>query len=176
MRTTRWILVGCCLAAGALPAAAQPPAPKPGPEHDVLKEKFVGTWDVTASFGGMQSKGTATYQMTLGGFWLAEHFSGEFGGQKFEGRGTLGYDPGKKKYTATWTDSMSPSLMVMEGTFDKAGKTFTETGEGTGPEGKKMTMKNVYQFIDKDNFMFTMYDVTGGKDQEMMKLTYKRKK
>jgi Protein of unknown function (DUF1579) len=176
MRTTRWILVGCCLAVAALPASAQPPAPKPGPEHEMLKQKFVGAWDVTASFGGMQSKGVATYQMTLGGFWLVEHFTGEFAGVKFEGRGTMGYDPGKKAYTATWTDSMSPSMIVMEGTFDKAGKTFTETGEGMGPDGKKMKMKNVYQFTDKDSFMFTMYDVTGGKDQEMMKLTYKRKK
>jgi hypothetical protein len=142
----------------------------------MLEDKFAGSWDVTASFGGSQSKGTATYEMGLGGFWLTEHFKGEFGGQQFQGRGTLGYDPIKKKYVATWTDSMSPSLMVMEGTFDKDGKTLTETGDAPGMDGKQTKMKLVYQFLDKDSFVCTMSDIGGGKETEMMKLTYKRKK
>jgi hypothetical protein len=141
----------------------------------MLKEKFVGDWDVTVAFGGTQAKASATYQVGLGGFWLTEQFRGEFGGQKFEGRGTVGYDPIKKKYTATWIDSMSPTLIVMEGAFDKDGKTLTETGEGPGMDGKLTKLKSVYEFQDKDTFVFTMYNAGGGKDQEMMKLTYKRK-
>ena len=176
MRTTRWILVGCCLVLGAVPAAGQPPAAKPGPEHELLKEKFVGDWDVTVAFGGMQAKASATYKMDLGGFWLTEQFRGDFGGQKFEGRGTLGYDPARKKYVATWIDSMSPTLLVLEGAFDKDNKTLTETGEGPGMDGKLTKLKNVYEFPDKDTIVFTMSSVGGGKDQEMMKLTYKRKK
>jgi hypothetical protein len=175
MRTTQWILIGCCLAVAAAPVAAQPPMPKPGAEHEMLKEKFVGSWDVTVAFGGSESKASAVYKMDLGGFWLTEEFRGEFGGQKFEGRATVGYDPSAKKYRGTWVDSMSPSLMVMEGTFAKDGKTFTETGEGPGMDGKMTKMKNVFQFQGKDMFVFTMYNVGGDKEQEMMKLTYKRK-
>jgi hypothetical protein len=174
MRTTLLTLVGCCLVLCAQPVAAQPPPPRPGPEHEKLKEA-VGDWDVTVNFGGKESKASATYKLGLGGFWLFEEFHGEFMGQKFEGRGTTGYDPIKKKYIATWIDSMTPTLMVMEGSFDKDSKTHTFTGEGPGMDGKLTKMKSVYEFKDKDSFVFTMYSVTDGKDQEMFKLTYKRK-
>jgi hypothetical protein len=156
------------------PLAAQPPAPKPGPEHELLK-KFVGEWDVTVSFMGKESKGSASYKIDFGGFWLTEEFKGTFEGQKFEGRATTGYDPLRKKYVSTWIDSMSPSIIVMEGGFDKDGKTFTETGEGPGQDGKLTKMKNVYEFKDKDTIVFTMYNIQGGKDQQMFQITYKRK-
>jgi hypothetical protein len=174
MRTTRWVLVACCLGLAAIPASAQPPMPKPGPEHEMLKEKFVGDWDVTAKFGELTTKATATYKMDLGGFWLVEQFRGEFGGMKFEGRGTFGYDTFKKKYVATWVDSMSPNLMVMEGAFKD--NTFTSTGEGMGMDGKLTKLRNRYEFPDKDTIVFTMYDAGGDKEREMMKITYKRKK
>jgi hypothetical protein len=175
MRSTLLTLVFCGLVLASLPLAAQPPAPpKPGPEHELLK-KFEGNWDATVSFMGKESKGSATYKIDLGGFWLFEDFKGTFEGQKFEGRGTLGYDPLKKKYVATWVDSMMPSLLVMEGALDKDGKTFTETGEGPGPDGKLTKMKNVYEFKDKDTIVFTMYMGQDGKDQQSFKITYKRK-
>jgi Protein of unknown function (DUF1579) len=175
--STRLVTIVCCVLAlviWALPLAAQQP-PKPGPEHEMLK-KFEGTWDATMNFGGMESKGTAKYKMALGGFWLLDEFTGEFGGGKFEGKGATGYDPIKKKYVTAWIDSMSPTLMVMEGNFDKEGKTYTETGEGPSPEGKLQKMKSVIEFKDDDNMVFTMYTVADGKDQEMFKITYKRKK
>jgi hypothetical protein len=174
MRSTLRSLVCCGLFLAALPLSAQPPAPKPGPEHEQLK-KFEGTWDATVSFMGKESKATATYKFDLGGFWLIEDFKGEFEGQKFAGRATAGYDPLRKKYVSTWVDSMSPSLIIMEGAFDKDGKTFTETGEGPGMDGKLTKLKNVYEFKDKNTILFTMYVINNGKDQETMKITYKRK-
>jgi hypothetical protein len=174
MRSTLLSLVFCGLVLATLPLSAQPPAPpKPGPEHELLK-KFEGTWDATVSAMGKESKATATYKLDLGGFWLTEDFKGTFEGQKFEGRGTIGFDPIKKKYVASWVDSMSPSLFVLEGTFDKDGKTLTETGEGP-MEGKMTKMKNVYEFKDKDTIIFTMYSIQDGKDQQMFRITYKRK-
>jgi hypothetical protein len=169
------IRVACCfaLAVCVRPVGAQPP--KPGPEHEKLK-RYEGKWDATVNFGGMESKGVATYRMGLGGFWLLSEFQGDFGGMKFEGKGTAGYDPIRKKYVSTWVDSMSPTLMVMEGDYDKDSKVYTETGEGPGPDGKLMKMKSAIEFKDDDTFVFTMNNVVDGKDQEMMKITYKRKK
>jgi hypothetical protein len=43
-------------------------------------------------------------------------------------------------------------------------------------DGKPAKLKNVYEFVDKDTLLFTMYSVKDGKDQQMMKITYKRKK
>ncbi len=163
------------VALGVRPAAGQAP-PKPLPEHEKLK-KFEGEWDATVKFGGGEAKATASYKVTMGGFWLQNHFKADFGGNvPFEGQGLTGYDPQKKKYVSTWADSVAPHLMVMEGSFADGGKTFTETGEGMGPDAKLQKLKSVYEFKDKDNIVFTMYKVEGGKDEQMMQIVYKRKK
>src|SRR5579864_6610723 len=149
----------CCfiLAMFVASVAAQPPAAKPGPEHEMLKDKFEGDWDASMDFGGNKSKGTAHYKMGIGGFWLLMDFSGDFGGAKFEGKGQTGYDPLKKKYVSTWIDTMTPHLLLLEGEFDKEGKTYTETGEMPGPDGKMQKTKSVYEFKEKDSIIFTMY-------------------
>jgi hypothetical protein len=175
MRAALWSIL-CALvvvALGVRTAAGQ--GPKPGPEHEKLK-KFEGEWDAVVKFGGGESKASASYKLTLGGFWLQSHFKADFGGMPFEGQGLAGYDPHKKKYVSTWADSVAPHLMVMEGNFAADGKTFTETGEGMGPDAKLQKLKSVYEFKDKDTIVFTMYKVEGGKDEQMMQITYKRKK
>jgi hypothetical protein len=156
------------------PLAAQGPA-KSGPEHEMLK-KFEGQWDAIVSFGDNKAKGTASYKLGLGGLWLQLHFKSDIGGAPFEGRGVTGYDPTKKKYVSSWVDSMEPWMTVMEGNFDKDGNTFTETGEAPGQDGKLQKMKSVYEFKDKDTIVLTMYQVAGDKDQQMMQITYTRKK
>jgi hypothetical protein len=156
------------------PAVGQGPA-KPGPEHEKLK-KFEGEWDATVKFGGGEAKGTSHYKVTMGGFWLRHHFTADLGGMPFEGQGVTGYDPRKKKYVSTWADSMEPYLTVLEGTFADDGKTYTETGESVGPDGKLQKVKNVFEFKDKDLIVFTMNKVEGGKDEQMMQIVYKRKK
>jgi hypothetical protein len=175
----RTLLLACLAALLAVslrgtPAAAQGGPPKPGPEHEMLK-KFEGQWNATVTGPGGESKATASYKVGLGGFWLQLHFKGDFAGTPFEGRGITGYDPLKKKYVSSWADSMEPHLTLMEGAFDKEGKTFTETGEATGMDGKATKMKSVYEFKDKDTIVFTMYRVEGGKDEQMFQITYKRK-
>src|SRR5439155_18730659 len=115
MQTLRVIVVVGALMALLTPAtSAQPPSPKPGPEHEHLK-KMEGTWDAVIRAGEGESKGTMVYKMELGGFWLVSDFKAEFGGQPFRGRGVDGYDPVKKKYVSSWVDSMSPMLLVFEG-------------------------------------------------------------
>jgi hypothetical protein len=162
--------LGLVLSAG--PAAAQA---KPRPEHKKL-QKFEGDWDATIAFGGGTSKGTCRYKIGLGGFWLQSQFKADFGGMPFAGRGVTGFDPHKKKYVSTWVDSMEPALLVMEGSFSKDGKTFTEKGEGYDMEGKLQKMKSVYEFKGKDKMVFTMYKVVDGKDEQVLQITYNRKK
>jgi Protein of unknown function (DUF1579) len=177
MTTVRILVVACAMIALLAPAGlAQPEMPRPGPEHQRLK-KLEGTWEATIKTPGGESKGTATYKMDLGGFWLLSTFKADFGGQPFEGRGADGYDPIKKKYVAGWIDSMSPTLMVFEGTMDKDGKTLTLVGEGPGMDGRMTKLKSVTEHKDDDTMVFTMSarDNTG-KDQTMLTITYKRKK
>ena len=159
------------------PVAGAQEAPKPGPEHDRLKQ-LEGTWDVVMKFGDAETKGKVVYKMDLGGLWLVADFQGEFApGQKFTGKGLDGYDPLKKKYVSVWVDSMSTSPIVSQGTYDKDGKVLTMTGEGPGPDGKPMKYKMTTEHQDKDKLLFTMFGVSAdGKETSMFTIAYKRRK
>jgi len=158
----------------AAPAVRAQEGAKPGPEHETLK-KIVGTWDTTMKMMGMpESKGVATYKMDLGGLWLASTFEGDMGGTKFSGRGFDSYDAGKKKYVGVWFDSMTTSPMVMEGTYDKASKTMTMTGDAPGMDGKMAKHKIVTVMPDDNTMNFAMY--VGDVKEPAFTIVYKRKK
>lgn len=152
--------------------SAQEP-PKPGPEHEVLK-KMVGDWTMTLKAGGMESKGTTTYKMELGGLWLTSKMECDLFGMKFAGHGTDGYDATRKKYVGVWVDTMSNSPMLMEGAYDKATKTLTMVGDGPGPDGKPTKHKTVSTLTDDDTINFAMY--MGDGKEPMFTIVYKRKK
>jgi hypothetical protein len=157
----------------AVPAARAQEFPKAGPEHEMLK-KLEGTWDATMKAGGVESKGTATYKMELGGLWLTSTFECMLFDQKFQGRGLDSYDPKKKKYVSVWVDNMLTSPMIMEGTYDKEKRTMTLSGEGPGMDGKPATFKSISEMKDENTMLFSMY-VGDGKDPAST-ITYKRKK
>jgi hypothetical protein len=174
VRLTCRMLAACALVIWLAPNIRSQEPPKPGPEHEHLKQ-MEGTWDATVKAGGQESKGTMTYKM-MGDFWLISHFEGDFGGQKFEGRGMETYDPMKKKYVSAWSDSMGPSLLVMEGDYDKEKKTSTMTGEGPSPAGK-VKFTSVVKMIDADTMEFTLSGPgPDGKEATMITISYKRKK
>jgi hypothetical protein len=143
------------LAFAAAFAVAQE-APKQGPEFDVLK-KHVGTWTATMNFGGMETKGTQTTKLDLGGLWISGTMECEMFGQKFTGKSLDTYDQGKKKYVSLWADSMSTSPVIMEGTFDAEKKTLTLEGTGPGQDGKPQKYKSTTQMKGDDEMLFTMY-------------------
>jgi hypothetical protein len=175
MRKVGTVTAGLLLLLVATRGAAQPPFPKPGPEHEHFKE-LEGTWDATVESMGTKSKGTMVWKVGLGGLWLLEHFKGEAGDASFEGMGASSYDPAKKKYVNVWIDNMSTAPMVSEGTFDKAKKTSTMTGTAPMPDGKTMKMTMTSVMKDADTIIFTMTTPgADGKDMELMKITYKRK-
>lgn len=147
--------------------------PKPGKEHEMLK-KLEGTWDTTMTMMGKDEKGTTTYKMELGGFWLASTMECKIEGFTFTGKGLDGYCPIKKKYVSIWTDSMGPSPVIMEGTYDADKKTLTTSGEGPSPEGKMTKYKCVTEHPDADTMKMSMY-IGDGKDP-MFTINYKRKK
>jgi hypothetical protein len=147
--------------------------PKPGPEHEILK-KHVGEWSFTMKFGGMETKGTSSYKMDLGGLWLASSLECELFGAKFQGRGMDTYDAAKKKYIGIWVDSMGTQPLVMEGDYDAAKKSLTLVGTGPGMDGKPTTFKSVSLMPDDDTIEFTMY--IGETKEPAFTVSYKRKK
>jgi hypothetical protein len=173
MKTMRWFCVAALAVVLVAPATRAQEPPKPGPEHEHLK-KLVGDWEATMNAGGMESKGSVTYKMDLGGLWLSSAFEGDFGGMKFTGKGYDTYDAAKKKYVGLWMDSMSTSPLVMEGTYDAAKKTMTMTGEGPGMDGKPTRYKSVTETPDDNTINFSMY--MGDGKEPAFTIKYKRKK
>lgn len=167
------------------PPAAAPdlgPMPRPGPEHDLLKND-VGTWDASVEAwmtpGGSPSvsKGVETNTMGPGGFWLITEFKGDFMGTPFTGHGTAGYDPIKGKYVSTWVDSMSPGLNIGESTYDAANKTMTGTMDGLDMSGRPTKSKVVSMWKADGSRVFEMYSRgPDGKDALAMRITYTKKK
>ena len=156
----------------AVPNFAQE-SPKPGPEHDFLK-KHEGNWTTTMKFGGMDSKGTVTYKMELGGLWMSGTMESEMFGTKFTGKSLDSFDAGKKKYVSVWVDSMSTGPVITEGTFDAAKKVLTMEGTGPGQDGKPTKYKSTTEMTDDDTIVFTMY--MGDVKEASFVVTYKRKK
>jgi hypothetical protein len=170
-----WVSIWALWAALQTTGLAQQPS-VPGPEHAFLKG-HAGTWDCTLQVGPEEAKGQMVTKMVAGGVWMSSEFTGEFGGQKFEGRGLDGFDQDKKKYVGVWVDSMTSSLMTFEGTYDEKAKKMTMIGDGKGPDGKPAKFKTTTDFPDADHQIFKMFLVgADGSDTLMMTIEYTRRK
>ena len=162
--------------------AQEPPMPpKPGPEHEILKD-MEGTWDTVMTMTGAPkdapaSKGKSVSKMEIGGLWLSTKFEGDFAGAKFEGRGIAAYAQTKNQYTAMWVDSIGTSPLLLAGSYDANAKAMTMIGDFTGPEGKPAKFKIRSVIKDKDHHTSTMSMIDEDqKEQEMFSIEYTRKK
>ena len=174
------------IASAALTAAQQsgqmPPMPKPGPEHAVLKMDE-GTWDavveVTPAPGAPVQKSKAVEVDTIGcgGLCLITDVKGDMMGMPFHGHGVSTWDPAKKKYVGSWTDSMSTGLSIGESTYDPASKKSTGMMEGPDMTGKVVKMRSVVEYRGASTRIMTMYGPgPDGKEMEGMKITYTKRK
>ena len=178
--TTAFVFV--CVAAG--PALAQMPSlPAPGPEHAVFKAEE-GTWDASIEIMAPgapampPSKGTQVDALGCGGLCLTTEVKAELmPGLPFEGHGLTAYDPTKKKYVGSWSDSMSPGMAMSEGTYDAATHTSTSWMEGPDMTGKITKSKSIVEQVDADHKVMTTFMVgADGKEVPTMKISYTRKK
>jgi hypothetical protein len=162
------------------------PVPSPTAEHKILAADE-GTWDAAIkSYPNgpdsepMVSKGVEINTVLAGGLWVASTFRADFGGMTFEGRGQYGYDPSQKKYVGSWIDSMSPTLSVLEGSYDAKTKTLTYTGDGPCPkDGSKLAQRMVTTTKADGSREFTLYMTgtpTGGKEAKVLQIQYTKRK
>ena len=176
------------LLSAAVPArtgAAQqmPPMPKPGPEHDLFKMDE-GTWDaaveITPGPGAppMTSKGVEVNTIGCGGLCLITDFTAELmPGTPFHGHGVATWDAQKKKYVMSWTDSMSGGLATGEGTYDAAARKTAGTMEGPDMTGNVMKTRSAGEYRPDGTRVFTTYAPgPDGKEMQMMRITYTRRK
>jgi len=204
MRRTAAVVLACCVVVGlgvgwAVAQQAQGGQPQmtaeqkaqmeawmkagtPGDDHKFL-EPMVGMWNVKVTSwetpGGpaKSSVGTAETAWVLGGRFVKESFKGEFEGMPFEGLGFTGYDNLKKKYTASWMDSMSTMTMSLTGSADRAKKVLTMSGTmDDAMTGKPIAITAVTRIVDAGSHVYEMYGPDkAGKQFKMMEILYTRK-
>ena len=132
-----------------------------------------------------ESKGTATRKTVMGGRYVMMDVTGKMqmpgadGKMKdmtFKGHGLDAYDNVKKKFVGTWVDNMGTGIMMSEGDYDPAAKTFTYTTELEPVPGMKQTVREVLKLTDKDHMTFEWYENQGGQERKTMEIAYTRAK
>ena len=76
----------------------------------------------------------------------------------FQGQGLEGYDNVKKKFVSTWIDNMGTGIMIAEGTYDPATKTFTYNSEMEMIPGMKTKVRETVKVTDKDHHTFEYFE------------------
>lgn len=155
----------------------------PGAHHEALAA-MVGTWDVAITMWEKQGappsnfKGSSEQRLVLGGRWVEQRFRGEVMGMPFEGLGYFGYDNVRGRFLGTWMDSMSTSMMTMEGEPQKEKGVFRSAGSMADPlSGRQLRLEDETRVVSPDRLESTMW--LEGKDGKMfkhMEFVYTRKK
>jgi hypothetical protein len=165
------------LLVGAAGPGAQPAAPK---EHQ-WHHQLAGEWEYDAELLTEPGKPAVKVKGTESARKLGEHWViGELKASdaSFTAVLTVGYDTRKKKYVATWVDTIQSHLILMEGTVDAGGKTLSLLTEAPNhTTGKLSKFKEVIEIKTKDHKVHTS-SVQGedGKWVVFMTAHYKRKK
>ena len=164
---------------------------KPGENHKLLAQG-VGNWTYTAKMwmnpdpnaSPSESSGTSVTKEVLGGrYFITEHTGkmpmpgpdGKVTEMEFKGIATEGYDNVQKKFVSTWIDNMGTMIMVSEGTFDAASKSFTYRTECEMMPGMKTKIREVIKIVDKDHRTFEFFEDRGGTEVRTMEIKYARK-
>jgi hypothetical protein len=178
---SRLLMLGCVFLAPALAAAQAPPMPKPGPEHDVLKED-VGTWDASIEMvapGAPEtppSKGVEVNALGCNGLCLVTDFKGQVMGSPFEGHGVTTWDPTKKTYVGSWSDSMTAGLATTESTWDASKKTLNTTMLTPDGSGGTMKMRSTVEYTAGKRVFSIFMPGPDGKEMQTMRITYTKQK
>ncbi len=162
-------------------------------ENHKLLASLDGTWNYTVKFWMNgdptskpdEAKGTAIRKSVMGDRYVMMDVKskmempgadGKMEQFEFMGHSTEGYDNVKKKFVSTWIDNMGTGIMMLDGTYDEASKTFTYTGEYEPMPGMKQQVREVLKLDDKNHMTFEYYENRGGKEVKTMEINYTRKK
>ena len=163
---------------------------KTNENHKILGE-MAGTFNYTVkmwmdpSGKPTESTGLAVRKMIMDGRYLHGEYSGKFKMPNAEGKITEmpfkgnsldAYDNVKKKFISAWIDNMGTGIMLSEGTYDAATKSFTYTGEYEAMPGMKSKVREVITMTDKDHHSMQYYEDRGQGEMKSMEITYSRKK
>ncbi|HEV2619105.1 MAG TPA: DUF1579 family protein [Acidobacteriaceae bacterium] len=172
-----WVLA---VAAGSAIAGAGTSAATPhmGPQYAQLAT-LSGHWAVRQSMWTdpktppVIDHGTATYTMVLGGHHLRQDLR-IASSKLFEGLGYIGYDDAVGKYYSSWMDTNFSGMVLANGDYDAASRTYTFTGVMAGKGGTSVPVREVMRIADSGHFVYEYYETRDGKEALAIRLQYTR--
>ena len=123
-----------------------------------------------AIMGGRYFTFEVTGQMQMPGA------DGKMKSMEFKGMSIEGYDNAKQKFVSTWCDNMGTGIMMSEGTYDAASKTFNYTGEYEGMPGMKSKVRETVKIVDANHHNFEYFEDRGTGEMKSVEISYTRKK
>ncbi|HTF87665.1 MAG TPA: DUF1579 family protein [Planctomycetota bacterium] len=166
-------------AKSACPASSQS-ALQPTTEHALLQAR-AGTWDaviVLADPAGGEQRSAATLVTTKhADFHTLDEFRGTLMGMPFAGHGINGYCAVRKQFFTLWTDSTTPSPMLLYGDYDAKKRELVLRGECYGMSGKLEPCRSVTRLVDDDHASWTLFrSGSEGVEQQLLRIDYTRKR
>lgn len=161
---------------------------KPGENHHLLAG-LVGTWNYKMKFWmtpgapPVEASGTATRKPTLDGHYFILDSAakmqmpgpdGKMMDVNFKGMAIEGYDNVKQKFVSTWIDNMGTSIVMSEGAYDPATKTFTYHYDEEAVPGMKTQVRQTIKILDQDHHVYDWYEMRGGAEVKTMELSCTR--
>ena len=146
----------------------------------VLEGKWKSTirfWTGESGGAAQETKGEASFELTLGNKFIVEKSKGKIAENDYEGVGYWGYDQKKGKFTRVWMDSMWSGTVLSEGTINRERNTIAYYGKVNVPDGSKFTdklMRWELDVSDKDKIILKMFDLSLNKDAKVMEIVYDR--
>ena len=162
---------------------------KPNENHKLLGH-LAGNWSYKVKFWmapgapPTESSGTSTCKPVMDGRYFVTNSSGKFNmpgpdGQihpmDFQGMATDAYDNMKGKFISTWIDNMGTGVLISEGTYDPATKTFTYLAEEEESPGEKVKTREVIKLEDQNHYSLEWFQSRGGPEVKTMQIDYTRK-
>ncbi len=154
---------------------------EPAPQH-VWLQKLVGSWSYESdcAMGPDQPRqkfnGFEHVRM-LGDLWTVGEGEGEMPGGIARTMMTIGYNPQKRRFVATWIGSMMTHMWVYEGALsaDETTLTLQTTGPDFSDGNKTATYQDIITLIGHDHRTLTSRTQTSdGKWHEFMTAYYQR--
>ena len=149
-------------------------ASTPGEVHAFLAKK-AGEWKIVTKMWmqpdtpPMESTGSGTVEMVLGGRYLMEKMSGTAMGMPFEGMGITGYDNMTGVVTMVWYDNMGTMTLIATGEYEKPGLPVGVSGTMLDPmSGMEVKVRMVTTIISDDASKFEYFVTPPGDAPEML--------
>ena len=160
-------------------------------ENHKLLASMAGTWTYTVKMwmapgaAPSTSTGTAVRKAVMDGRYLTGDYSGKMQmpgadgkmtDMQFHGMSMDGYDNVKKKFVSGWVDNMGTGIMLSDGDYDAATKTFTYAGDYEPVPGMKTKVREVIKVTDNDHQTMDYFEDRGQGEMKSMEISYTRKK